>query len=206
MRDARGARARRGGPGGILYAFEKGVEKTGGGKGFADVWYENRFAFEYKAATRISEGRLPSAPAVPGGAGHPPLLVVTDTDRYEVHTDFTGPGKRVYRFDNAALPKAENVGVLQALFKDPEALRPGYTVEGIAEEASFGTPAPKSSSIKGQTAVGRRPSRRRTWRSTRCGPCESSAPNAPGGSRQEWGQHLAEGAKRELRRARRPPL
>ena len=48
MRDARGARARRGGPGGILYAFEKGVEKTGGGKGFADVWYENRFAFEYK--------------------------------------------------------------------------------------------------------------------------------------------------------------
>lgn len=53
MRDARGARARRGGPGGILYAFEKGVEKTGGGKGFADVRYENRFAFEYKAATRI---------------------------------------------------------------------------------------------------------------------------------------------------------
>jgi hypothetical protein len=52
----------------------------------------------------------------------------------------------VYRFDNAALPKAENVGVLQALFKDPEALRPGYTVEGITEEASFGTPAPKSSS------------------------------------------------------------
>src|SRR5215207_7256286 len=153
-----------------------------------------------------SEGRLRSAPAVPGGAGHPPLLVVTDTDRYEVHTDFTGTVKRMYRFDNAALPKAENVGVLQALFEDPEALRPGYTVEGITEEASFGTPAPKSSSIKGQTAVGRIPSRQRTWRSTRRGPCESSAPNARDGSRQERGQHLTEGAKRELRRARRPPL
>lgn len=26
-------------PRGEFYAFEKGVEKTGGGKGFADVWY-----------------------------------------------------------------------------------------------------------------------------------------------------------------------
>ena len=35
-------------PAGSFYAFEKGVEKTGGGKGFADVWYEDRFAFKYK--------------------------------------------------------------------------------------------------------------------------------------------------------------
>jgi hypothetical protein len=40
--------ARRGRPKGEFYAFEKGVEKTGVGKGFADVWYENHFAFEYK--------------------------------------------------------------------------------------------------------------------------------------------------------------
>ena len=36
-------------PTGGFYAFEKGVEKTGGGKGFADVWYKDRFAIEYKA-------------------------------------------------------------------------------------------------------------------------------------------------------------
>jgi hypothetical protein len=35
-------------PTGASYAFEKGVGKTGGGKGFADVWHEGRYAFEYK--------------------------------------------------------------------------------------------------------------------------------------------------------------
>ena len=41
-------RACRTDPRGEFYTLEKGVEKTGGGKGFADVWCENHFAFEYK--------------------------------------------------------------------------------------------------------------------------------------------------------------
>jgi hypothetical protein len=35
-------------PTGDFFTFEKGVEKTGGGKGFADVWYSDHFAIEYK--------------------------------------------------------------------------------------------------------------------------------------------------------------
>lgn len=35
-------------PKGESYTFEKGVEKTGGGKGFADVWFRGHFAIEYK--------------------------------------------------------------------------------------------------------------------------------------------------------------
>ncbi len=31
-------------PQGEWFTFEKGVTKTGGGKGWADVWYKNRFA------------------------------------------------------------------------------------------------------------------------------------------------------------------
>ncbi len=34
-------------PKGEFYTFEKGVEKTGGGKGFADVWFEGRFATDW---------------------------------------------------------------------------------------------------------------------------------------------------------------
>jgi hypothetical protein len=33
---------------GDFYTFEKPVEKVTGGKGFADVWYKERFAWEYK--------------------------------------------------------------------------------------------------------------------------------------------------------------
>ncbi len=29
-----------------LYAFERGAEKTGGGKGWADVWSRGHFAWE----------------------------------------------------------------------------------------------------------------------------------------------------------------
>ncbi len=35
-------------PAGDFYAFEKGAEKLGGGKGFADVWFRHHFAWEYK--------------------------------------------------------------------------------------------------------------------------------------------------------------
>jgi hypothetical protein len=33
---------------GAFYTFEKGVAKTGGGQGFADVWLRGHFAWEYK--------------------------------------------------------------------------------------------------------------------------------------------------------------
>lgn len=49
---------------GAFYTFERGVAKSGGGKGFADVWYRSHFAWEYKgrhanlnAASRPSTAR-----------------------------------------------------------------------------------------------------------------------------------------------------
>lgn len=37
---------------GAFYTFEKGVPKTGGGQGFADVWRRGAFAWEYKKKKR----------------------------------------------------------------------------------------------------------------------------------------------------------
>ena len=75
-----------GNPLSAVYAFEKGVEKTGGGRGFADVWLAGHFAWEYKEALE-----------------NPPLLVVCDLDRFEMNTNFTNTAKRVYAFDLAEL-------------------------------------------------------------------------------------------------------
>ena len=43
-------------PAGEWYAFEKGVEKTGAGRGWADVWKRGHFGWEYKSksAGRVS--------------------------------------------------------------------------------------------------------------------------------------------------------
>ncbi len=123
-------------PTGAFYTFEKGVEKTGGGKGFADVWHEGRFAFEYKGRHKDLGAAYGQLLQYRESLGNPPLLVVTDTQRYEVHTNFTGTAKRVYRFTNAELPRPENVRVLRALFMEPDSLRPNRTVEGVTEEAA----------------------------------------------------------------------
>ena len=61
-------------PIGSHYAFDKRVAKAGGGDGFADVWKRDFFAWEYKGKDDL---------------GNPPLLVVSDIARIEIHTNFT---------------------------------------------------------------------------------------------------------------------
>ena len=60
----------RGRPHGEDYAFEKGVTKTGGGDGFADVWKRGFFAWEYKKRKRNLDRRSTSY-ALRLGAGKP---------------------------------------------------------------------------------------------------------------------------------------
>ena len=100
------------------------------------MWYEGRFAFEYKGRRKDLNAAYVQLLQYREPLGNPPLLVVTDTRRYEVHTNFTGTVKSVYRFTNAELPRPENLKVLRALFYDPDALRPSRTVEGVTEEAA----------------------------------------------------------------------
>ncbi len=84
-------------PEGNFYTFEKGVKKTGGsgGKGFADVWRKGFFAFEYKGKHKDLTAAYSQLLLYREDLQNPPLLVVTDTDRFEVHTNFTGTVKEV---------------------------------------------------------------------------------------------------------------
>ncbi len=123
-------------PEGSFYTFEKGVEKTGGGKGFADVWYRGHFAWEYKGKHKDLTAAYNQLQLYREDLENPPLLVVSDMERYEVHTNFTGTVKKVYRFTNAELPEPENLKVLRALFEGPASLRPVRTPEGVTEEAA----------------------------------------------------------------------
>jgi hypothetical protein len=123
-------------PTGEFYTFEKGVEKTGGGKGFADVWYRGRFAIEYKGKHKDLSTAYQQLLQYREALENPPILMVTDTERYEIHTNFTGTVTRVYGFTNSELPEAENLRLLRAMFTDPYSLRPTRTVESVTEEAA----------------------------------------------------------------------
>src|SRR5690242_11240687 len=126
------------------YTFEKRVTKTGGGQGFADVWYRDHFAWEYKGKGKDLAAAYGQLLQYREDLENPPLLVVCDMDRFEVHTNFTGTAKRVYAFTLADLlqpqPTATSalppLDVLRALFDDPARLRPAQTTAQVTEAAA----------------------------------------------------------------------
>ncbi|MGH2615702.1 MAG: class I SAM-dependent DNA methyltransferase, partial [Thermomicrobiales bacterium] len=128
-------------PTGAFYTFERGAEKSDGGAGWADVWFRGHFAWEYKGHHANLKKAYDQLLQYREDLENPPLLVVCDLDRFEIHTNFTGTAKKVYAFSLADLDHPENVKVLTALWTDPGSLRPEVTVEAVTEEAAarFGT-------------------------------------------------------------------
>ena len=112
-------------PEGEWYTFEKGVKKTDGGDGWADVWMRGHFGWEYKRKHRDLKEAYSQLLLYREDLENPPLLVVCDMDRFQVHTNFTATAKRTYEFDLAGLAEPANLDVLRKLFTEPDALRPG---------------------------------------------------------------------------------
>ena len=140
-------------PSGDFYAFEKGA-KTPGGDGFADVWLKNRFAWEYKGKHKNLTAAYKQVSDYREALGNPPLLVVCDIERFEVHTNWTNTEKWIYKFSNDDLlsdkpvivstvsgpakdtPALNPLQVLKALFDAPEQLKPQKTTDQITREAA----------------------------------------------------------------------
>ena len=130
---------------GTFYTFEKGVSKNAGGDGFADVWFRDHFAWEYKGKHKNLGAAYQQLLQYREDLDNPPLLVVCDLNRFEVHTNFTGTAKRVYAFTLADLanpaPTATTYAlsaleVLRALFAEPERLKPQRTTEQVTATAA----------------------------------------------------------------------
>ncbi|MCH8047860.1 MAG: hypothetical protein IID44_29550 [Planctomycetes bacterium] len=123
-------------PDGDWYTFERGVDKTAGGKGWADVWMRGHFGWEYKGKHKDLRRAYAQLLQYRESLENPPLLVVCDLDRFEVHTNFTGTAKRIYTFNLAGLADPENLDVLRKVFSDPQALKPGLTTESVTRQAA----------------------------------------------------------------------
>ncbi len=108
------------------------------GGGSADVWYRGRFAWEYKGKHKDLKTAYRQLLLYREDLENPPLLVVSDMDRFEVHTNFTDTAKKVYAFDNDDLGASDNeaLRVLRALFEAPSSLKPGVTAEGVTKEVA----------------------------------------------------------------------
>ncbi len=121
-------------PHGLWYTFEKGVQTIDGGKGWADAWMQGKFGWEYKGKHKDLKAAYQQLLKYRESLENPPLLVVCDLDRFEIHTNFTGTVKKVHAFDLDGLADPRNILLLRHVFTNPETLRPGQTRHAITEE------------------------------------------------------------------------
>ena len=118
------------------YCFERGAGKAGGGEGWADVWKRSCFGWENKRPGRDLRAALKQLTDYALELENPPLLVVSDRERIEIHTAFTGyPDEpRSIRIEDIGQP--ENLQTLRWVFTEPEKLRPVKSLAAITGEAA----------------------------------------------------------------------
>ncbi len=123
---------------GETFVFEQSL-RAAAGHGFADVYYENHFAIEYKSPDKYADlnAAYEQLQRYRENLKNPPLLVVTDINHWEIHTNFPNTEKRVYRFSHNEIAASNEVlGWLRAMFHAPERLHPGRNTEQVTKEAA----------------------------------------------------------------------
>jgi type II restriction/modification system DNA methylase subunit YeeA len=118
------------------YCFERGATRTGAGQGWADVWKQGHFAFEYKATRRNLGEALKQLMTYALALDNPPLLVVCDTNIIEIHTHFTNAPSEVHTIALEEISEPANLDKLRWLFTDPDKFHPKRTIAQITEEAA----------------------------------------------------------------------
>ena len=118
------------------YCFERGATRTGAGQGWADVWKQSHFAFEYKATRRNLGEALKQLMTYALALDNPPLLVVCDTNIIQIHTHFTNAPSEVHTLSLDDIASPDNLNKLRWLFTDPNKFIPQRTLIQITEEAA----------------------------------------------------------------------
>jgi type II restriction/modification system DNA methylase subunit YeeA len=123
-------------PTGEHFAFEKGAAKVGGGRGFADVWKRNYFAWEYKRKNGNLDDALYQLIRYAPALESPPLQVVCDIETFRIHTAWTNtvPAKYELKLDDLADSSAREI--LRNVFYDPNKLKPTKTRAAVTTEAA----------------------------------------------------------------------
>lgn len=123
-------------PKGDWFTFEKGASKTGGGGGWADVWRKGCFGWEYKGKRKDLDAAFAQLQQYAIALENPPLLIVSDMDRFRIHTNWTNTVQEVHEFHLDDLADAGTRDLLKKCFTDPEELKPTKTRQMLTEDAA----------------------------------------------------------------------
>lgn len=123
-------------PRGEHFTFEKGLQKSGGGLGFADVWKREHFAWEYKKRRRNLGDALDQLARYALALESPPLHIACDTDQFRVVTAWTNTVPVSYDISLDDLREPAKLDILRAAFHEPTKLRKGGTRADLTKEAA----------------------------------------------------------------------
>ena len=120
------------------YCYEQDLKKMHGGAGFADVWKRGCFAWENKGPDKDLGAALMQLKNYAGALDNPPVLIVCNRERIELHPCFVGypSTPRIIALDDIGEP--DNLNALRWLFSvdDVNKLRPLKSNAAITAEAA----------------------------------------------------------------------
>jgi type II restriction/modification system DNA methylase subunit YeeA len=123
-------------PDGYFFGFEVKTDKSTGGQGFADVWYKDHFAWEYKSKYADLDNAYQQLLFYHDALDNPPLLIVSDGKTIIIRTKITNSPKKEYVLTLDDLLQPEKLAVLRAAFRNPLSLKAEQTTEEVTEEAA----------------------------------------------------------------------
>jgi hypothetical protein len=118
------------------YVFEKQTLALGQTRGFADVFWPGRFAWENKAPGKSLDGALRQLLGYSLALANPPLLIVSDRLTTRVHTQFNGHPSESFSIQTEDLADPKQQQLLRRVWLDPESFRPKQTNRDITAQAA----------------------------------------------------------------------
>lgn len=118
------------------YVFEKGMLMLGQRRGYADVFKRGHFAWENKAPGKSLDSAMRQLMTYALALDNPPLLIVSDRLRIEVHTHFNDTPSECHVITLAQLADPARRELLRRCFVAPESFKPTRTNRQITEAAA----------------------------------------------------------------------
>jgi hypothetical protein len=118
------------------YVFEKQTLALGQTRGFADVFWPGRFAWENKAPGKSLDGALRQLLGYSLALSNPSLLIVSDRLITRIHTQFNGHPSESFSIKTEDLADPKQQQILRRVWLDPESFRPKQTNRDITAQAA----------------------------------------------------------------------
>ena len=127
-----------------FFCYQRHVPKDTGRQGFADVYYQGYFGWEYKGKHKDLEAAYRQLLQYRENLANPKLLIVSDFQRIVIRTNFNNTVPKVIEIKLDDLVTGEPVGdtgksameILRLVFFDPDVLNPGESTEKLTAEAA----------------------------------------------------------------------